>query len=478
MNFQKEIEKWYEINKRDLPWRHTRDPYVIWLSEIILQQTRVEQGLPYFKRFLEAYPSVKDFAAADEQQVLKLWQGLGYYSRGRNMLFTAREVERYHEGRFPVQYEELIKLKGIGEYTAAAISSFSSGEARAVLDGNVFRVLSRYFGIDTPINSSEGKKEFTALAQELLKGQNAMVYNQAIMEFGALQCKPKSPDCIVCPLQESCYALRHKRVNDLPVKLKKLVKRNRYFNYFILKQGEKILVNKRGEGDIWQHLYDFPLLETLSEHELFNQDLDQQIRNAYGKDVLIRSLMATKHVLTHQIIYVQFFALDNYIINFNSGADIKWVSRAELDELPQPKVIAVILVGHLGKDPEVRHLDGGVTVASFPLATSETYNKDGKRVEQTEWHNIVLWRGLAEVASKYLQKGKLVYIEGKLRTRSFEDREKIKKYVTEVVAENFTILGRKSDFEAAPVPATNQAAAPKHEDDFLDVDGVSGDLPF
>lgn len=200
MSFQKEIIKWYSSHKRALPWRDTQDAYVIWLSEIILQQTRVEQGLPYFNRFLEAYPTVADFAAATETQILKLWQGLGYYSRGRNMLFTAQQIASLHHNVFPVKYSELIKLKGIGEYTAAAISSFSSGEAQAVLDGNVFRVLARYFGINTPINSTEGKKQFTDLAKSMLYQEDPATYNQAIMEFGALQCKPKSPDCAICPL--------------------------------------------------------------------------------------------------------------------------------------------------------------------------------------------------------------------------------------------------------------------------------------
>lgn len=349
MHFQKEITSWYLIHKRDLPWRNTRDPYVIWLSEIILQQTRVEQGLPYFNRFLQEYPTVSHFAAATETQVLKLWQGLGYYSRGRNMLHTAQLIEQVHGGVFPVSYNELIKLKGIGDYTAAAISSFSSGEAKAVLDGNVFRVLARYFGIRTPINSTEGKKQFSELAQSMMDGQDPMVYNQAIMEFGALQCKPKSPDCSVCPLQIGCYALEHKQVGTLPVKLKKLVKRNRYFNYMILKKEEEVLIKRRNPGDIWQHLYDFPLIETEEEAGIFNLDLYARIREAYGNDVLIQPVMQMKHVLTHQIIYVQFFALDNYIINFKGNADIKWVGRAELDDLPQPKVISSFINAHLTK---------------------------------------------------------------------------------------------------------------------------------
>jgi A/G-specific adenine glycosylase len=349
MKFQEEIVKWYQLHKRDLPWRHTQDAYVIWLSEIIMQQTRVEQGLPYFNRFLEAFPRLEDFASATEAQVLRLWQGLGYYSRGRNMHHTAQQVLALHGGVFPVQYEELIKLKGIGAYTAAAISSFSVGESHAVVDGNVFRVLARYFGIDTPINSTAGKKEFSTLAQELMEGQNPMLYNQAIMEFGALQCKPKSPDCEVCPLQYSCEARNLNLQGTLPVKLKKTAARNRYFNYLIIDQEQQILVKKRQPGDIWQHLYDFPLIETIAEAGFPGEDLSAEIRKLYGDQVVIMPLEAKKHVLTHQIIYVQFFALANYILNFNQDAGVKWVEKSELDDLPQPKVITNFINAYLTK---------------------------------------------------------------------------------------------------------------------------------
>ena len=340
MNFQHEIVKWYQRYKRDLPWRHTQDAYVIWLSEIIMQQTRVEQGLPYFNRFLEEFPSVADFAAATETEVLKLWQGLGYYSRGRNMHHTAQQVMTLHGGVFPVSYAELLKLKGIGSYTAAAISSFAAGEERAVLDGNVFRVIARYFGIDSPINSTQGKKQFEGVAQELIQGQDPMVYNQAIMEFGALQCKPKSPDCGVCPLQESCQARREQRVDSLPVKLKKLQVKKRYFNYLILQDEAHILVKKRQAGDIWQHLYDFPLIETPYAVEHVDNDLLADVRNTYGNEVEIAHLITQKHVLTHQIIYVQFFVLGNYILNFKQDAAALWVSKRDFNDLPQPKVIA------------------------------------------------------------------------------------------------------------------------------------------
>lgn len=340
MSFQHEIVSWYAQNKRSLPWRNTRDPYVIWLSEIILQQTRVEQGLPYFNAFFEAYPTVNDFANASETEVLKLWQGLGYYSRGRNMLFTAKQVLELHAGNFPTSYRELILLKGIGDYTAAAISSFSSDEEKAVLDGNVFRVLARYFGISTPINSTAGKKEFGELATQLIQGQVPSVYNQAIMEFGALQCKPKSPLCSICPLQLDCTARKNGLVNDLPVKLKKLIKRNRYFNYFVIKQDNSVLVNEREEGDIWQGLFDFPMIETKFPYNGLFSSFSDEVQLTFGPEVKLTHLAHKKHLLTHQTIYVDFFALDNYIINFNKDTVIKWVSNEEFELLPQPKVIA------------------------------------------------------------------------------------------------------------------------------------------
>jgi A/G-specific adenine glycosylase len=349
MNFQSEIIGWYQTSKRDLPWRNTTDAYVIWLSEVILQQTRVEQGLPYFYKFLENYPTVVDFSEASETQILKLWQGLGYYSRGRNMLHTAREVVQLYQGVFPVKYETLIKLKGIGEYTAAAISSFSSNENKAVLDGNVFRVLARFFGIDTPINSTAGKKQFSELATLLVEEQEASVYNQAIMEFGALLCKPKLPLCMSCPVKLSCKAYQNNQVNSLPVKIKKTAKKIRYFNYFICANEEGILLNHRSPGDIWQQLYDFPLLETEEDAFFSSEKIGTYTKNIFGEKVVIMSNTGTKHVLTHQIIYVNFFVLDNYIINFNCITSNKWVSWLELDHLPLPKVIADYLHSFLTK---------------------------------------------------------------------------------------------------------------------------------
>jgi len=340
MNFQNEIVKWYEINKRELPWRNTTDAYVIWLSEIILQQTRVEQGLPYFNKFLAHFPTVKSFAAATENQVLKLWQGLGYYSRGRNMLFTAKQVMEIHNGVFPIHYEKLIQLKGIGEYTAAAISSFSNNQSKAVVDGNVFRVLARYFGIEEPINSTIGKKVFSELAQNLIEDQKPSVYNQAMMEFGALQCKPKSPACNICPLQISCYAYKHHKVDDLPVKLKKLKVRERWFNYFVGIENGQILIKQRQPGDVWQQLFEFPLIETEGKPDFEEKSFIESVKDTFGQNVKIRPIMQKKHLLSHQIIYVQFFGLDNYIVNFNLHTDIKSVLLEDFEDLPHPKVIS------------------------------------------------------------------------------------------------------------------------------------------
>jgi A/G-specific adenine glycosylase len=330
-----------------LPWRNTTDPYVIWLSEIILQQTRVEQGMPYFLKFLENFPTVADFANASEERVLKLWQGLGYYSRGRNMLYTAKYVLEHYNGVFPKAYKELIKLKGVGDYTAAAISSFSSNENKAVVDGNVYRVLSRYFGIEDPINSTIGQKKFADLATELIEDQQPAIYNQAIMEFGALHCKPKAPKCETCPVRLHCVALKEGKVEQLPVKLRKVKVKKRWFNYFVGISDDEILTKQRQPGDVWQQLYDFPLLETEGEVTLSNTDFVAEVKKMFGNRVSIRLLDEKKHILTHQIIYVQFFAIDNYIINFNEYTDIKSVNIDEFKQLPHPVIIGNFIEKHI-----------------------------------------------------------------------------------------------------------------------------------
>ena len=347
MDFAQEIIAWYHQHQRDLPWRQTRDPYVIWLSEVILQQTRVEQGLPYFYRFAEHYPTVADFAAADEDAILNDWQGLGYYSRARNMHHTAQLVMERHQGQFPKSYDELIQLKGIGEYTAAAISSFSNNEDRAVVDGNVFRLLSRYFGIAEPINTSRGKKVFTELANEILPKGQAGVYNQAIMEFGSLQCRPKNPLCENCPLQAGCVSFGQQSQASLPVKLKKLKIRERFFNYIVLRRGDAFLLRKRGAGDIWQNLHEFPMLETeklLQPNELLDQEWF--IRH-FGPEVKIKQIKGpVKHVLTHQRLLAQFIEIETSQA-FNPDQEWFFAGHENLKKLAQPKLIFEFLIKFL-----------------------------------------------------------------------------------------------------------------------------------
>jgi A/G-specific adenine glycosylase len=340
MDFAPTIINWYQKNKRDLPWRHTRDPYVIWLSEIIMQQTRVEQGTPYFDRFAEKYPTVADFALAEEGEILKLWQGLGYYSRGRNMHHTAQMVMEEHGGYFPSDYDSLLKLKGIGEYTAAAIASFSANEARAVVDGNVFRLLARYFGIDIPINSGKGKKEFTKLANQLIDKEHPGTYNQAAMEFGSLVCKPKKPDCPVCPLQQNCTAFHSGQINALPVKIKKHKIRERYFYYILVKDKYGILMNQRGPNDIWENLYEFPLIETAALVNVDSLITQENFLKIFGFGVHIKSITGPiKHVLSHQKLYATFIEIEGNPEQFVYENGWTYVKFHHLEKLAQPKII-------------------------------------------------------------------------------------------------------------------------------------------
>lgn len=260
--FNSLIHLWYSLFKRDLPWRNTRNPYFIWLSEIILQQTRIDQGMAYYMSFTEEFPTISDLASASEDKVLKLWQGLGYYSRARNLHFTARYIAEHYNGKFPDEYHLILSLKGIGEYTAAAIASISFNQEYPAVDGNVYRILSRFYGISDPIDTSAGKKIFVKLAAELIKGTDPGMHNQALMEFGALQCTPQKPDCLSCPLSERCYAFANKKAADLPVKLKKTTQRHRYFNYFEISHGDSVWLKKRVGKDIWKNLFEFPMIET------------------------------------------------------------------------------------------------------------------------------------------------------------------------------------------------------------------------
>ena len=307
--FIDKLENWYATAQRDLPWRGTTDPYKVWLSEIILQQTRVVQGLPYYERFIAHFPTVVDLAEASEEEVLKLWQGLGYYSRAKNLHHTAQYITTELGGIFPQTYKELLKLKGIGDYTASAIASFCYNEPCPVVDGNVYRVLSRVFGLATPINSTQGAKEFKVLAHDCLDKANAGVYNQAIMEFGALQCTPQSPDCTSCVLRDHCWAFHHNKVNELPVKLKKISIKKRYFNYLVwLNPYGQTLLQKREGKDIWHGLYEFPLIETtqpLSIEEataLLEEKHPRAMVSLYNETPVI-------HKLTHQHIYTSFWVL-------------------------------------------------------------------------------------------------------------------------------------------------------------------------
>lgn len=314
MNFTNIITHWYSKNKRDLPWRKTNNPYRIWLSEIILQQTQIKQGLPYYEVFVKKFPSVKHLALAKEEEVLKLWQGLGYYSRARNMHKTAQFIWHELNGIFPDNYQAIIKLKGIGDYTASAIASICFKEPKAVVDGNVYRVLARFFGIDTPINTSKGLKSFKTLAESLLNKSQPGTYNQAIMEFGALQCKPQNPDCLACPLTNACAAFKHNRVKELPVKLKKTKIQIRHFNYLVFISNDKQSVfEKRTGNGIWRNMYQFPLVESL--HALNEKDIvEHSVFKAYIQNNAFKiSLFNEKpiiHKLTHRHLHTHFWIIE------------------------------------------------------------------------------------------------------------------------------------------------------------------------
>ena len=334
----KQLYIWYQENKRDLPWRQTTEPYKVWLSEIILQQTRVAQGLPYYENFIDKYPSVKHLAKASEQEVLKLWQGLGYYSRARNLHFAANQVVAEYQGVFPNNFNDLLQLKGVGEYTAAAIASFCYSEAVPVIDGNVYRVLSRLYGVETPINTNEGRKIIKQLAYESIDKKNPGLYNQAIMEFGALQCVPANPKCEICPLSEACVAYHTGKVAVLPVKNPKQKIKKRYFHYFLVQYQDKILIQKRQGKGIWQNLYELPLLETKTNKEL--QPVDFQL---FYKEINIDTqskpelLGQNIHKLTHQHLYIHFWK-----VHLNKEPD-RCIPISDLEQYPMPIVIANFL---------------------------------------------------------------------------------------------------------------------------------------
>lgn len=343
MNFHNTLITWYLQNKRDLPWRKTTNPYHIWLSEIMLQQTRVAQGTPYFLSFTSNFPTVLDLANANEEQVLKLWQGLGYYSRARNLHKTAQYIAFELNSQFPTNYNDLLKLKGVGEYTAAAIASFAYNEIVPVVDGNVFRVLSRYFDIESDIAQAATKKEFTTLASELIPADNPAIFNQAIMEFGALQCVPKNPDCSICVFNDSCLALQSKKVALLPVKSKKTKITNRYFNYLILEDSDKkTVVQKRTQKGIWHNLYEFPLLETEKPEDF--DFISNAIINTLYKSSTITTIyeydhkMVT-HKLSHQHLHIKFWKVEI------EGALANGIDQTALKKLPFPIVLHNFIEG-------------------------------------------------------------------------------------------------------------------------------------
>lgn len=337
MHFSNRLIQWYLQNKRDLPWRTTQNPYEIWLSEIILQQTRVAQGLPYFEAFINAFPTVYDLANASEEQVLKLWQGLGYYSRARNLHQTAQLIVSSYKGVFPSTYDGLLQLKGVGPYTAAAIASFSFGEAVPVVDGNVFRVLARYFGVETDISSHAAKKEFTQLAQELIDLNQPALFNQAMMEFGSLQCVPANPNCDQCVFNDSCVALQRKNVHLLPIKLKKTKVTTRYLNYLVVAdENGFFLVQKRDAKGIWHNLYEFPLVETNQEVQVdyFNSGNFQHsfFQNQIEAIIPFETKSIT-HKLSHQNLQIRFWKV------IVSGVLEKGFQLEELKKLPFPIVL-------------------------------------------------------------------------------------------------------------------------------------------
>lgn len=340
-NFSEILINWYREHKRELPWRESSDPYLIWISEIILQQTRVVQGYDYFIRFIKRFPDVTSLAEADEDEVMKFWQGLGYYSRARNLHAAARSMN----GVFPKTYPEVLALKGVGEYTAAAICSFAYNMPYAVVDGNVYRVLSRYLGIETPIDSTEGKKLFASLAGEFLDKSRPAVYNQAIMDFGAIQCTPQNPACLFCPLAGSCMALSKSMVAQLPVKQHKTKTTERFLNYIYVRAGACTFINKRTGNDIWKNLFELPLIETASsvtEEELLA--LPEFIKLFDKEEVpVVRSICRNvKHVLSHRVLYANFYevVLQEKTKSFSSYLKIK---TNELEQYAVPKLIHAFL---------------------------------------------------------------------------------------------------------------------------------------
>lgn len=337
---------WYAENHRDLPWRHSPTPYQVWLSEVILQQTRVSQGYDYYLRFVERWPSVADLAQATEEEVLKMWQGLGYYSRARNLHQCAKQVVEQYDGRFPADYVSLKQLKGVGDYTAAAIASIAFGLPHAVVDGNVYRVLARLFDIATPINSTEGQQTFTRLANELLNPKQPGLHNQALMEFGALHCTPKNPDCLHCPLQAQCLAFEHQTVLQRPVKLQKLKVTTRYFNYLVVRTKEGLYLHKRSGNDIWHNLCDFPCIESDRAMQVDEVLASKEFVQLVGNQsfVVTKTSPMFTHKLTHRTIMAQFIEINlNGKLLHIETKDLFLTRESDLGNYPIPRLIDLYL---------------------------------------------------------------------------------------------------------------------------------------
>ena len=347
MNFLHDtLINWFATNRRDLPWRHNPTPYQVWLSEVILQQTRVNQGMDYYLRFIERWPTVTDLAKASEEEVLKMWQGLGYYSRARNLHHCAQQVVAEYKGKFPADFEKLKQLKGIGEYTAAASASIAFNLPHAVVDGNVYRVLSRLYDIDTPININEGQILFAQLADDLLNREQPGLHNQALMEFGALHCTPKNPNCLLCPLQAQCLAFTHQTVMQRPVKLQKVKVTTRYFNYLVIRIKDCIYLHKRNDNDIWKNLYDFPCIESeqpMSVDEVLASEQFKQLIENKPFTVTKTSPIFT-HKLTHRTILAQFIEikLEQNLLQIETK-DLFLTPETDLGNFPIPRLIDLYL---------------------------------------------------------------------------------------------------------------------------------------
>lgn len=344
-DFSKVLRRWYSVNGRNLPWRSTKNPYFIWLSEVILQQTRVEQGRSYYELFIANFPQVTDLANAKQDKVLRMWQGLGYYSRARNLHSAAKQITESFSGKFPTTFEEIRKLKGVGDYTAAAISSFAFNLPHPVVDGNVYRFLSRYAGIFTPIDSSAGKKEFVALADELLDKKNPGMHNQAMMEIGAMVCKPSNPLCDVCPFANSCFAFENNVIDQLPVKEKKTKVRDRYFTFLIFRDDNNVLIHQRSAKDIWQGLFEFPLMESKKSMTINAIVKNEFFKNLAGENPIIEKVsVVIKHQLSHQTIHAKFIHLRlKKIPAQDKSSDFKIVKFDAIKKYAMPQLIVKYL---------------------------------------------------------------------------------------------------------------------------------------